>query len=85
MTITGRTRDSSSPATELAITSIARGLSSGEMVNSKENWPAALGMASLPLMLTVASGEEMPVTVMLSVSTTMSSGGKITSSCNAAD
>ena len=84
MNITVRTRDSSSPATDVAITSIASGLSSGEMVNSKEKWPAALGMASLPLMLTVASGEEMPVTVMLSVSTTMSSGGKVTSNCNAA-
>ncbi len=79
-----RTRDSSSPATDVAITSIAMGLSSGEMVNSKEKWPSALGMASLPLMLTVASGEEIPVIVMLSVSTTMSSGGKVTSNCNAA-
>ena len=85
MNITVRTRDSSSPATEVAITSIARGLASGEMVNSMEKWPSASGTASLPLTLTVASGEEIPVTVMLLESTTMSSGGKVTSNCNAAD
>lgn len=79
-----RTTDSTSPATEVAITSIAKGFLSAAIVNSKEKCPSALGMARLPLTLTVASGEAIPVTVMISLLTTKSFGGKVTSSCNAA-
>jgi len=58
-----RTTDSCSPATEVAITSIASGFSSGVIVNSMENRPSTSGIARLPFTLTVASGEVKPATV----------------------
>ena len=74
------TRDLLSPVNEVAIISMANGFSQGTIVTSTAKRPATSGAARYPLTLTVASGEVIPVTVMVLVSTTMSLEGNVTSS-----
>ena len=88
--MTVRTREDCSPATEVAITSIASGLSSGSAVSFIENRPSASGVTSIPLTLTVASGDVTPATVTVSEATTWSPAGDESSSfklvvCGAAE
>ena len=78
--MTVRTRDLLSPVSEVAITSIANGFSQGMIVKSIAKRPATSGVTRFPLTLTVASGEVIPTTVMVSEPTTMSPDGKVTSS-----
>ncbi len=78
--MTVRTRDLLSPVSEVAITSMAKGLSQGMIVKSIAKRPATSGATRFPLTLTEASGEVIPITVMVSASTTMSPDGEVTSS-----
>ena len=82
MKMTVRTRESCSPATEVAITSTGSGLSSGSAVNSIENRPLASGVTRIPLTLTVASGDVTPATVTVSEATTWSPAGDESSNFN---
>ena len=77
--MTVRTSDLLSPASEVAMTSMARGLSQGMIVRSTANVPVASGVTRFPLTLTVASGEVIPTTLMVSEPTTMSPDGEMTS------
>ena len=76
--MTVRISDLRSPVSEVAITSIANGFSQGMMVKSIAKRPATSGLTRFPLTLTVASGEVIPTTVMVSESTTMSPEGEVT-------
>ena len=83
--MTVRTSDLLSPGSEVAITSMANGLSQGMIVKSTVKRPATSGVTRFPLTLTVASGEVIPTTVIVSESTTMSPAGKVTSSFKGAE
>ena len=82
--MTVRTSELLSPFSEVAITSMANGFSQGMIVRSTAKRPATSGAVRFPLTLTVASGEVIPTTVMVSESITMSSEGKVTSSVKGA-
>ena len=77
--MTVRTTELLSPVSRVAITSIANGFSQGRIVRSTVKRLSTSGVARSPLTLTVASGEVIPVTVMVSELITMSSEGKVTS------
>ena len=84
MNMTVRTSELLSPVSEVAITSMANGFSQGMIVKSTAKRPATSGVTRFPLTLTVASGEVIPTTVMVSESITMSPDGKVTSSLKGA-
>ena len=77
--MTVRTSDLLSPASAVAMTSMAIGLSQGMIVKSTANLPVTSGVTRFPLTLTVASGEVIPTTLTVSVPTTMSPDGEMTS------
>ena len=79
MNMTVRTSDLLSPASEVAMTSMARGLSQGMIVRSTANLPVTSGVTRFPLTLTVASGEVIPTTLKVSEPTTISPDGDMTS------
>ena len=79
--MTVRTTELLSPVSKVAITSIAKGFSQGMIVRSTAKRPSTSGVARFPLTLTVASGEVIPITVMVSELITVFPDGKVTSNC----
>ena len=75
--MTGRTRVSVSPATDVATTSITIGPMTPERSISIENRPSVSGKTKRPFTLRVASGAVMPVTEIRSRSVTRFVSGEL--------
>ena len=69
---------------EVAIISMARGFSFGDICTSMEKLPSASGVTRSPFTLSVASGDVNPATVTVSLATIMSAPGDVTSSSSPA-